>query len=150
MHMHHVSLHVSTCIMWAYMYACALCEPGACGGKREPQVSWDGSYRWWWVAMWVLGTECGFSVSAASDLTHWATAPSWMVSRKWCFLESGGNMGKCPQSCVDSRTVTMRKTNTQLPRRGSGRSSLIVSTLAVPGELGLNWFTFLVLFDIFQ
>ena len=36
--------------------------------RRRHQISWNWSYRQLWAAMWVLGTEAGFSTRAVSAL----------------------------------------------------------------------------------
>lgn len=48
--------------------------------KKGQQIAWNGSSRWLWAALWVLGTEPRSSGRAASTLSHRAVYPSPSIS----------------------------------------------------------------------
>lgn len=66
---------------FAYRYVCAphirlvLLE-----ATKGQQIAWNGSYRWLWAALWVLGAEPRSSGRAASTQSHRAVYPSPSIS----------------------------------------------------------------------
>lgn len=48
------------------------CIPGATEFRKGCQTLWEWSYRWLRSIMWLLGTELGSSLRAASVLNQWA------------------------------------------------------------------------------
>lgn len=56
--------HMDVCAPW-------MCVPGACSSQKRLLFPWNLNYRWFWVIMWMLGTELQVSVKVASTLNHW-------------------------------------------------------------------------------
>jgi hypothetical protein len=47
--------------------------------RRQHQIPWNWSHRWWWPIMYVLGTEPGSSAKVASVLTTEPPLCSWEI-----------------------------------------------------------------------
>ena len=60
------------CMYVCVTYACLVCTDI----RRRHLISWNRSWRWLWVASWVMGIKFEFSGRVASALNHWALSPA--------------------------------------------------------------------------
>jgi hypothetical protein len=65
-------------VLWAYF-----CVPHAWEEQKKALNPWNWGYRQLWVTMWVLGTEPGSSIRAASVLYYWAISSAQVNRIIW-------------------------------------------------------------------
>lgn len=80
-------------ILCTSVLSVSACIPGTTEFRKGCQTLWEWSYRWLRSIMWLLGTELGSSLRAATVLNQWAlclvhcwfgfdSVPSWWARRR--------------------------------------------------------------------
>jgi hypothetical protein len=80
-HLMYILLKYFYFILFYYFICLVFCSHACLCTMRVPrkgsQVAWNGSYRWLWAAMWVLGIEPG---SSAGTFNHWAISSAQWIT----------------------------------------------------------------------